>query len=381
MNRAVKLTLLALAGVLVIGFIVYRIIDAAKPPAPKKQPVPLVRVAQAQRQDITYQLEYDGDVIPILQANVFSKVAGSLDAIYTDMGKVVRAGQMIALIDTTEAYQNEEQAAAAYYSAKTTESRTRTLVEKKLAAAQDLDNAVATLRSAEANYNATRIRLDYAKIRAPFHGYVTKRFLDPGAVVSTNTNVASSAVGGAPTSNSTIFTIMDIDTVKIDVNVLDRDIPQLSGVKNAVITLSTLPGREFHGVVSRTAQAINTTTRTMQVEILIPNHDEAIKPGSFAHVSLNLGEHKNALTVPAETVLQDKDGAYVLIAQDTIAKRQPVKTGVTNNGRLEILSGLDGSEQVIVTGQTFAKPNGKIKIVRTDTTSNANRTPDSTSKQ
>ncbi len=364
MNRAVKYSLIALVGLATVAFIVYRVISAAKPPEQKKQATPLVRIALPERRDITYKLEYDGDVLPVLQANIFSKVAGTLESVLTDMGKSVRAGQLIAVIDTTEAYQTEEQAAAVYFNAKATESRTRTLVSKNLAAKQDLDNAEAALKSAEASYNATRIRLDYAKIRAPFHGYVTKRFLDPGSVVSTSTTVSATPTNGAPGSNTTLFTIMDIDTVKIDINVLDRDIPQLPNAKRAVISLSTLPGREFYGTVSRTAQSINTTTRTMAVEIVIPNHDEAIKPGSFAHVSLALGQHPNAITVPTEAVLPDKDGSYVLAVVDTLAKRIPVQTGVAENGRTEILSGLDGTEQVIVTGQTFAKPNGKVIVVK-----------------
>src|ERR1035437_7945688 len=83
-NRSLKYILLALAA-LVVVFIVYRIISAAKPPAPKKLPTPLVRVAPPIRQDITYTLEYDGDVIPVAQANIFSRVSGMLEAVYTDM--------------------------------------------------------------------------------------------------------------------------------------------------------------------------------------------------------------------------------------------------------------------------------------------------------
>jgi RND family efflux transporter MFP subunit len=356
MNRAVKYSLLALAGVLIVTFVAYRLIDAAKPPAPKKQPTPLVSVAQPARQDLHYTLQYEGDVLPVLQANIFSKVAGTLESVLTDMGKVVKGGQLIAVIDTTEAYQNELQAAATYYNAKATEARARELAAKNLAAQQDVDNAIGALRSAEANYQATKIRLEYAKIRAPFHGYVTKRYLDPGTTVSATPTVTSGA--------STIVTIMDIDTVKIVINVLDRDIPSIHPGLRATVQLDALPGREYYGFVSRSAQAINTTTRTMPVEILIPNRDESLKPGAFARVSLALGEHPQAITVPVEAMLNDKDGSYVFAVENAVAKRKPVQTGITQAGRLEILSGLDGTERVIVTGQSFAKPNAKVIVVR-----------------
>ena len=95
-------------------------------------------------------------------------------------------------------------------------------------------------------------------------------------------------------------------------------------------------------------------------------------------MQLLIGENPQALTVPPEAVLRDTAGTYVLIVQDTLAERRPVQTGVTQNGRLEILSGLDGSEQVIVVGQTFTKPDGKVQIVRdaspADTARNHNDT-------
>ena len=362
MKRTVKLTVLGILGTLLLVFIVFRVIEASKPATVKKQQTPPVRVAQPIKRDITYKLEYGGDILPVQQTNVFSRVAGILSAVYTDMGHTVRAGQLIALIDTTEAYQNELQTEAAYENAKITEARTRELATKNLTSRQDLDNAVAALRVAEANLRVNRIHLEYAKITAPFHGWVTKRYLDPGSVVSTNPVVTG--------SNSTIFNIMDIDSLRIDINVTDRDIPLLEKIKEAIVTVDAMPGRQWKAFVSRSAQALNTTTRTMPVEIIVPNRDESLKPGVFANVTLVLTEHPNALTVPMQSVLRDTaGGTYVLIVQDTIARKRPVQIGVAEGGWTEIVSGLDGSEEVIVTGQSFAHPNGKVAVSRTPASS------------
>src|SRR5665213_1834989 len=355
MQKKVRYVLLGAVGLVVIAFVLYRVFTA-KPAPPKKQPIPPVVLARPERMDIKYTLEYDGDVLPIVQANVSSRVNGLIDALYTDMGKTVRSGQLIALIDTSAAYQAEMQTAAAYYNAKATEARERGLAAKRLVSQQDLDNAVAALRSAEAAYEANRVLLDYAKIRAPFHGVVTKRWLDPGSVVTSNPIVGN--------SNSTIYTIMDLDTVKIDVNVLDKDVAKIPTVQRATATVDVIPGREFRAIVSRSAQAVTTTTRTMPVEILIPNKDESIKPGEFARVTLVLGENPQAITVPPEAVLNDNIGTYVYILQDSVAKRRSVQAGVSQNGRLEITSGLDGTESVIVVGQTFVHPNGKVMVVK-----------------
>ncbi len=355
MKKNVKYALLGAVALVIVAFVLYKIFTA-KPSKSKKRPAPPVVVAKPVRMDIKYTLEYNGDVLPILQANVFSRIPGLIDQLYTDMGKTVRPGQLIALIDTSAAYQAEMQTAATYYNAKASEARTRELASKNLVSRQELDNAVAALRSAQAAYNADRVLLNYAKIRAPFHGVVTKRWLDPGSVVTSNPIVGN--------SNSTIFTIMDLDTVKIDINVLDKDVAKIPGVKYATATVDVIPGRTFRAVVARSAQAVTTTTRTMPVEIHIPNRDHAIKPGEFARVTLVLGENSDAITVPPEAVLRDNAGTYVYILQDGVAKRRNVQTGVTQNGRLEITSGLDGTEQVIVVGQTFVHPNGKVMVVK-----------------
>ncbi len=355
MNKKTRTIIIGTIAVIVVGFFVYRLI-AVKPAKVKKQLVPPVVVAQPVKMDLTYKLEYDGDVIPVLQAYVFSRVSGLLQSLYTDMGKTVRKDQLIALIDTSEAYQMAMQSEAAYYNAKVTEARTRELFSKKLVAQQDLDNAEATLRSTQASFEANRVLLDYCKVRSPFSGVVTKRWLDPGSVVTSNPIVGN--------SNSTIFTVMDLDTVKIDINVLDRDVEKIPSVKRAYATVDVIPGHEYQALVSRSSQAVTTTTRTMPVEILIPNKDQSIKPGEFARVTLVLGENPQAITVPSEAVLRDNAGTYVYVVQDTLAQRKNVTTGVTENGRLEILSGLDGTENVIVVGQTFVRPNGKVNVVK-----------------
>src|ERR1035437_2560105 len=114
MKKNVRNVLIGAIVVIVAGFIIYRVVTI-EPPAEKKKLVPPVVVALPVKMDITYKLEYNGDVIPILQANVFSRVSGLLQSLYTDMGKTVRANQLIALIDTAAAYQTSMQSEAVYY--------------------------------------------------------------------------------------------------------------------------------------------------------------------------------------------------------------------------------------------------------------------------
>jgi membrane fusion protein (multidrug efflux system) len=204
------------------------------------------------------------------------------------------------------------------------------------------------MKVASANYDNARTRLSYARITAPFAGIITKRYLDAGALVNAN--------------NATLFTLMDLDNVKISVNVLEKDIALIVAGKKAAVTVDAYPGKTYEGTITRSSQAIDPATRTMAVEIVIPNGDHSLKPGMFASVILKIDEHPDALTIPTPAVLRDGRGQYVYISDNSIAKRIPVVVGTEQGPRLEILSGLVGTEQVITTGQQMVKDGGPIII-------------------
>ena len=316
----------------------------------RRQNAPLVKVDQPLRQTILYQLNFNGDVTAIQQADIFSKVTGNLERIYADMGTSVKRDQVLAVIDSTELYQQVEQTEATYYNARINYSRNKKLYEQKLVAKQDLDNAEAQMKVAQANYETAKTRLSYARITAPFAGVITKRFLDEGALVAT--------------SNATLYTLMDLDSVKIIVNVLEKDVPQISKGKTAKITVDAFPGKEYEGIITRLSQAIDLSTRTMAIEVGVPNKDHNLKPGMYATVTLTISEHQNALSVPTEIILHDNNGTFVYTLQNNTAKRTPVQLGIEQNSRTEILTGLSGGESVIVVGQQLVRDGGAVALQR-----------------
>jgi RND family efflux transporter, MFP subunit len=316
----------------------------------RRQNVPLVKVEQPLRQTVSYQLDFNGDVIAIQQADIFSKVTGNLERIYADMGSSVKRNQLLAVIDSTELYQQVQQTSATYYNARINYTRNKKLYEEKLVAKQDLDNAEAQMKVAQANYETAKTRLSYARITAPFAGVVTRRFLDEGALVAT--------------SNSILFTLMDLDSVKVTVNVLEKDVPQITRGKTAKIVVDAFPGKEYEGVITRLSQAIDLSTRTMAIEVGVPNKDHNLKPGMYATVTLAIAEHQNAVTVPTEAVLNDNVGKFVYTLQNNTAKRIPVQVGIEQKSRTEILAGLNGVESVIVVGQQLVRDGGAVALQR-----------------
>jgi membrane fusion protein (multidrug efflux system) len=347
MKKNTKYPLVALLLV-VASIVVYRIIAGNAATDARRLNIPLVKVEAPKRETVTYRLQFTGDMVAVSQANIFSKVSGNLERVYVDMGARVNRDQVLALIDTTELRQQYQQAAATYENARINYQRTKELSEQNLVAKQDIDNAEATMKVARGNYELAVTRLGYATITAPFAGYITRRYLDPGALVTPN--------------STTLFTLMDLGAMKVIVNVLEKDIPQIKLGKKATVLVDAFPGKEFSGTVTRFSQAVDLSTRTMAVEIDVPNTEYLLKPGMFANVTLVTDEHQNAMTVSTQAILSDDAGTYLYIASNDTARRVPVKIGTEQGSRTEILAGLTGAEQVIMTGQQFVKADGPVSI-------------------
>jgi RND family efflux transporter MFP subunit len=332
----------------VVSIVAYKIVASNPAADTRRQNVPLVKLEKPLRETVAYRLQLTGDVVPLQQANIFSKVNGNLERVYVNMGAYVRRDQLLALIDSTELQQQVQQTAATFYNARMTYQRTKQLLDQNLLAKQDLDNAEALMKVAEANYESAKTRLGYARVTAPFSGYITKRYLDPGAVVTPN--------------SATLFMLMDLDSVKVVINVLEKDIPLITIGKRAVVVVDAFPGKEYYGIVARHSQAIDLSTRTMEVEIDVPNKGNLLKPGMFATVTLIVAEHPNAITVPTVAVLRDDNGMYVYVVENNTARRIRVKMGTEQRNQTEILSGLTGDESIITTGQQFVKDGGSVSV-------------------
>ena len=328
--------------------VAWRIISAGSASDVRRQTAPAVTVERARRETIVATLHFTGDVLPIQQAGIYSKVGGTIERVFADMGEPVRKGDLLALIDTTELAQQSRQTAATYQKERLNYERTRELAARNLIATQELDNAEAAMKVAKANYEAAQTRLSYAGIAAPFGGFVTKRFLDPGAVVTPN--------------NVTLFTLMDLDAMKVIISVLEKDIPLVTIGKKATIAVDAFPGVDFTGKIRRFSEAVDLSTRTMAVEIDIPNADHRLKPGMYADVLLVVDEHDNALTVPSQSILSDGKGSFVFTVDGETARRRDIRAGGEQNGRTEILSGLDARELVVTAGQQFAKDGGQVIV-------------------
>jgi membrane fusion protein, multidrug efflux system len=327
---------------------VYLAIAHARAGSGRRQNVPIVRVEPPRRETVSYTLQYSGDVVATQQATVIARISGTLERVDANLGAWADQGQLLAVIDSSEVFQQAQQAAASYFTVRSGYDRSRQLFDQGLLSKQEFDNIEAQMKVAQANHELARARLGYARVTAPFAGYVTRRFLDPGAQVSAN--------------SSSLFTLMDLGRVKVTIDVLEKDVPLVAIGQKALVTADALPDTSYRGSVGRLSQAVDPATRTMRAEIIVPNPGGQLKPGMYATVTILLQEHANAVTVPSQAVLADDEGPFVFVLADKAAKRVPVRTGTDQAARTEIVSGLDGSERVITTGQQYVKDGGPVTV-------------------
>ena len=340
--------IVGLLPVVLVIAIIWRLTSRDRVTDPRSQPPTLVKVEQPRRGAVVRRLQLTGDITPFQQAQVFARVYGNLESVEANIGDFVHAGQVLARVDTIELAQQYRQAEATYENAAMIYARAQSLVDSNLIARQQFDSTKTTMEVAKENSDAAKTRLDYAQITAPFTGYITRRYLDAGTLLTA--------------TNATLFLLMDIETMKIMVNVLEKDVPSIQVGDKAIVTVEAYPGKEFVGSIARVSQALDLDTRTMPIEIDVRNSDHALKPGMFATIQLEIGQPVNALTVPTQAVLRDTKGYYVMVADKNQARRVDVTLGSEQNSRTEILSGLSDGDQLITTGQQFAKDGGRITI-------------------
>ncbi len=305
-----------------------------------------VQVAKPTRRDLVYTVKLPANVSPLYQTTLYAKVSGYLKWIGPDKGDHVKRDQVVAIIDAPEVEEQYQQARSNFKIKKLTYERLAKVWKESpdVIAKQDVDVAEATYQGARHLMEQRVVMRDYTKVRAPYDGTITARFADPGALIQIATSSATTAIP--------LFTIMDLDTVRIYANVPQDDSPWIvPGKTKASITVTELPGRSFTGTVTRSTLALDPATRSLLVEIDLPNEDHALRPGTFAEVSLGLREIPQALVLPPQAVISGPKGKSLFIVEQGKAKSVAIQTGIGDGRWIEVTGGLTGDEDVVVVGK------------------------------
>jgi RND family efflux transporter MFP subunit len=353
---------------------------SARPPMP-------VEFVAVKRGPVAERVTIVGTLIGAATVEAVPKVNGRLQQVHVRLGDPVRRGQAIAKVEDREIREQVNQAEAAFRVseatirqrdadlnlAKTNLERNRSLLDRQLLPLQTYDDtearyqaAVAQLDLARAQHAQSKARLDELRINlsntvisSPVDGFIGKRYLDPGAAVSPNAPVAS---------------VVDIRTVRMVTNVVEKDIKRVHTGMEAQVQVDAFPGEKFVGRVSRIAPVFDPQTRTAEMEIEVPNQGYRLKPGMYARVELTVDSRPDALTLPRAAIVEvdGKSGVFVASSEAPAsaqsrggaaaltAQFMPVVLGIRDADLVEISAGLTEGTRVITTGALALKDGDRI---------------------
>ncbi len=316
-------------------------------------PAPSVAVARVARADLANTMTLQAEFLPFQDVMLHAKVSGYVNPILVDIGDRVKAGQLLARLEVPELKDQLEGAQAAQRRAGTEHAIAHLNSDRligvnksqpNLVSQQDLDDAQAKDAAAEAALATARADadryatlLDYTQVTAPFSGIITKRFVDNGSLVEAGT---ASATGP-------IVELAEDDLLRLRFPVPEAETPLIHRGGPVTIAVDALH-RTFTAKVARDSGAIDRATRTMVVEVDVPNPDGAYKAGMYASVTIPVQVAPRALVVPLQALSAgDKPTVLVVTADDTLLER-PVVVGMRTSALAEVRSGLAEGDQVVV---------------------------------
>ena len=315
-----------------------------------------VTVEKPELGEPTEELILPGNMFAYVDSPIYARTDGYLEKWYFDIGARVKKGQLLATIASPEVDQQLAQAKAdlataianAAY-AKQQASRYTSLLANNAVATQDTENfvtqAAATnteVKSAQANVQRLEELTGFEKVYAPFDGVVTARDVDIGTLITG---------GSGGTGSKEMFHMDDEHVMRVYVNVPQVDSPSCTPGTLADLTLEEYPGRRFHGKVVRTARAIDPASRTLLVEVDVPNPQGLLVPGAYTQVHFQLKVVKQTLILPVSALLFRQEGLRVVTVvhsnRGEVAKLLPVTIAQDDGRVVQIIEGLEPNDEVV----------------------------------
>jgi RND family efflux transporter MFP subunit len=323
-----------------------------------------VTIVRPERLAASVSVELPGQTQAYVQAPVFAQTSGYLKRWYFDIGAHVKAGDVLAEIDTPQVDQQLNQAKATVKEAqaaldlsRVTYQRDQDLLQRRVIAQQDFDTAASDLGVKQATLNADEAAVlslqaleDFKIVKAPFDGIVTARNTDIGALVNSG-------------SGSPLFTVAQVKPLRVYINVPEGMAQDVAVGANAELRFNEFPGREFSGKVVRTAGAIDPNSRTLLTEVDVPNESGELFPGAYTQVRLVAGANNRSVLVPANTLLFRSEGAAVgVVNENNVVELKKIKIGRDLGNQLEVTQGLNFDDRIIVNPSDSLAAGQKVKV-------------------
>jgi RND family efflux transporter MFP subunit len=318
----------------------------------EREAVPNVAVVSLTPEKADQELVLPSTLQAFKESPIYARTNGYLINWTRDIGSRVRAGELLARIDTPEVDQELMQARAARQQvtaqlelAKTSAERWQNLRKSDAVSQQEADTQVSGYQQAQANVAAADANVrrleqleSFKNVYAPFSGVITRRNVDPGALIN----------AGA-TAGQEMFDIAQVDPIRVSVSVPQAYAYLMKIGTPAVIELQEMPGQKFTGKIARTADAIDPTTRMLLTEVDVPNKDGRILPGAYGQVHFRIDNRVQQFTVPVNAMLFRSEGAQVaVVGNDGKVQLRKITIGRDYGASLEVIEGVEPTDKIII---------------------------------
>jgi HlyD family secretion protein len=361
LKRIMKIIALLVIGAIIgfVGNIIYTTSKKAPLVVETTQTIP-VKVTTVERGSLAELFNTSGMVETRQSASLAPKISGRVARVLVRLGDYVSAGQLLVELEKDDLLNSKKQAQSAYDQADTNYrinrdnlTRMKKLFAEGIIPQQQMETAQAQFDMAESQHNQARVGVELAdsmlknaEIRSPINGYIGL----------CNANLGEVANPGIP-----LVSVVDLSRVYIAITLSNNYISQIRRGQNAQVELG-LPVQKVTGTVAEIAPAANPATKTFSVRIAIANPGHRFKEGMLADVRLNFNQRSNILKVPVEAIIDDIGKKSVYIIKDNVAKRIEVVPGISDGRMVEIISGLNPTDQVVVLGQNNLEEGSKVVV-------------------
>ena len=324
--------------------------------AQQQAPGPHVLVAGVLKAPPTQDLKLPASIRGYDETDIYAKVPGYLKTIKVDKGDRIHTGQLLAVLTSPELDQQVATARANYNLALVTDKRNQILVRNQVIPQQTADETHYTMLQYWATLQQDLADQAYEIITAPFDGIVTARYIDPGHLVPATTTP------GTPGSGA-IISISRMAPLRVFVYVPQNVAPFIKNGDSATITAIGYTGQKFTGTITRHPEALAPDTRTMLVEVDLPNENEVLYPGMYATAEFTVAMGTGAPMVPDDALVFRNGKIYVPVVRNNQLHLAEVTLGYDNGQTVEVLSGINLDEKVAVNVGQAARDGENVQPV------------------
>jgi len=280
------------------------------------------------------------------QVDIIAKVPGWVDKIFVEEGDLVRKNKALAELDKREHNIAVKEAEVKVNNTKALLDRAEQMFQDNLFSKEELEKKRFDHESALAQLDKAKLNFDYAAIKAPFTGVITKREIYLGNMVTTN---------------QVLFSIGDFDPLLAKIYVPEKEIGKLQPKQRAKLTVEMMQEKEFWGEIKMISPVVDPQSGTVKVTIEIKDKEKILRPGMFASVYIITDTHEEARVIPKKALLLESAEDVVFKYDNGIAKKVSIVKGFEDGDRIEILAGLDFGDKVITVGQEGLRDGAAVR--------------------